>query len=81
MFIIHYLNNGTESKKEYPSVSDFVGAQYREVPDLQDYFQVVSATVDGKEIELQDKTIGGLFAYLTKKWGKYDRKRTLRKRL
>lgn len=67
MLVIKYKNNGAESTKEYQKVEEFIGAQYREVPDLQDYFQIVSVSIDGKEIELTDKTVSGLFSYLTNK--------------
>ncbi len=67
MLEIHYIPIGDEETvKTYDKASDFVAAQYKEVPDLQDNYHVTKALVDGKEIELSDKTIGGLFAYLNK---------------
>ncbi|MBM7712926.1 hypothetical protein JOD16_002534 [Enterococcus xiangfangensis] len=50
----------------YSSPNDFLAAQLKEVPDLPDYYHVVTATIDDKEIALQDKTISGLFNYLNK---------------
>lgn len=64
MLEIHYLvtsNDTTESVKTYEKVADFVAAQLREVPDLEDYFHVTEALVDGKKLELDEPTIYGLF--------------------
>ncbi|MBU5366427.1 hypothetical protein ACFFH2_12425 [Enterococcus devriesei] len=66
MLVITYELNGSEKEKTYNAASDFVGAQLKEVPDLPDYYHVVKATVDGEEINLDDKTISGLFNYLNK---------------
>lgn len=66
MLVITYELNGAEKEKTYPAANDFVAAQLKEVPDLPDYYHVVKATVDGKELELSDKTISGLFNYLNK---------------
>ncbi|KAF1291198.1 hypothetical protein BAU14_11110 [Enterococcus sp. CU9D] len=67
MLEIHYIPIGDEETvATYDKASDFVAAQYKEVPDLQDNYRVTKALVDGKEIELSDKTIAGLFAYLNK---------------
>lgn len=67
MLEIHYSSAKTdthENVKTYPKASDFVAAQYKEVPDLQDYYVVHSATIDGQAIDLADQTILGLFNYL-----------------
>jgi len=66
MLVITYELNEAEKEKTYNSASDFVAAQFKEVPDLPDYYHVIKATVDGKEISLEDKTISGLFNYLNK---------------
>lgn len=66
MLVITYELNDSEKEKTYASANDFVAAQLKEVPDLPDYYHVVNATVDGKEINLDDKTISGLFNYLNK---------------
>ena len=66
MLVITYELNEAEKEKTYNSASDFVAAQFKEVPDLPAYYHVIKATVDGKEISLEDKTISGLFNYLNK---------------
>lgn len=55
-----------EMKKEYETVNDFLQWQYLEVPPLQDHFVVTTVTLDGKEIEMPDQTISGLFNYFNK---------------
>lgn len=64
MLVITYELNDLEKEKTYNSANDFIAAQLKEVPDLPDYYHVQKATVDGKEIDLTDKTISGLFNYL-----------------
>lgn len=64
MLVITYELNDSEKEKTYSSANDFVAAQLKEVPDLPDYYHVVRATIDGKEVDLTDKTISGLFNYL-----------------
>lgn len=64
MLVITYELNDSEKEKTYPSANDFVATQLKEVPDLPDYYHVVRATIDGKEVDLTDKTISGLFNYL-----------------
>ena len=66
MLAITYELNGSQKEKTYTNANDFVAAQLKEVPDLPDYYHVVKATVEGKEIDLTDKTISGLFNYLNK---------------
>lgn len=62
MLEIHYTQDGTnEDIKTYEAAKDFVAAQYKEVPDLQDNFKVKKVLIDGKELQLTDATIGGLF--------------------
>ncbi|MGL4697985.1 hypothetical protein [Enterococcus larvae] len=67
MLEIHYLvtsSDTVESVKIYEKAADFVAAQQREVPDLEDYFHVTEASVDGKKLELKEPTIYGLFSKL-----------------
>lgn len=66
MLVITYELNHSEKEKSYASANDFVAAQLKEVPDLPDYYHVTKATVDGNPIDLEDKTISGLFNYLNK---------------
>lgn len=66
MLVITYELNGSQKEKTYTNANDFVAAQLKEVPDLPDYYHVVKATMDSKEIDLTDKTISGLFNYLNK---------------
>lgn len=64
MLEIHYLVTTSDtvgSVKKYEKAADFVAAQQREVPDLEDYFHVTEALVDGKKLELAEPTIYGLF--------------------
>lgn len=70
MLEIHYLVAGNEVITTYENPELFLASQYREVPDLEDYYPVVSATVSGKEIALADKTINGLFNQLNMKLAK-----------
>lgn len=67
MLEIHYAVVGDEDRvKTYDKAQDFIGAQLREVPDLQDNFHVKKVSLDGQAIQLDDATIGGLFNYLQK---------------
>ncbi len=64
MLEIHYLvskNDSQESVKTYEKAADFIAAQYLEVPDLQDYYIVTNALLDGKPLQLEEQTISGLF--------------------
>ncbi|MBL1224325.1 hypothetical protein IW510_04400 [Enterococcus sp. BWR-S5] len=64
MLEIHYLvtkDDTVESVKKYEKAADFVAAQQREVPDLEDYFHVTEALVDGEKLTLDEPTIYGLF--------------------
>ena len=68
MLEIHYsVDTSDELVKIYDKASDFVTAQYKEVPDLQDNFHVNKVVIDGKEIQLKEPSIGGLFTYLITK--------------
>lgn len=66
MLEIYYVVDGSETSKSYQKAADFVGAQLREVPDLEDYYHVNRALLDGQTINLSDATIGGLFRELNK---------------
>lgn len=66
MLEIHYVIGGNEVIKTYDSPELFIASQYREVPDLEDYYPIIKATVAGEEVQLTDKTIGGLFNDLNK---------------
>ncbi|WP_268913716.1 hypothetical protein [Lentilactobacillus sp. SPB1-3] len=66
MLEITYKNGNSSSKISYNSVEDFVANQRLETPDLEDYYEIESVTVDGKSLELSDKTILGLYKQLTK---------------
>lgn len=61
MLEIHYIVNGNETVRQYESAARFVARQQLEVPDIEDYYTISKVTVDGEEIALKDKTIGGLF--------------------
>lgn len=53
MLEIHYLvtsSDTTASIKKYEKAADFVAAQQREVPDLEDYYPVTEALVDGEKL-------------------------------
>lgn len=65
MLEIHYAVVGDEERvKNYPDAKSFISAQLLEVPDLQDNFKVKKVLLDGKELQLPEATIGGLFNYL-----------------
>lgn len=64
MLKIVYTDGGEQQTITYPSASAFVANQQLEVPDLEDFYVVVSATVDGKPVELTDNTILGLYNQL-----------------
>lgn len=67
MLEIHYSADGSreDGVRTYDKASDFVAAMYLEVPPFEDYYKVLKATLDGKEIVLKDHTIAGLFNYLS----------------
>lgn len=68
MLEIHYVAAGNqELVKTYEKASDFIAKQYLEVPDLQDDYKVTKVSLDGKDLELPEKTIGGLFNVLNQK--------------
>ena len=66
MLIIRYTNHGSEFTKEYKDVNAFLGAQLLEVPELQDFYEIISVTLNGEVVVLDDMTIGGLFNSLNK---------------
>ncbi|MFV8211421.1 hypothetical protein ACMZ62_04685 [Streptococcus pluranimalium] len=58
-------DQGHPEMKEYASADHFVTAQLREVPDLQDFYKIISVSLEGKDLsDFQGKTIGQLFDYL-----------------
>ncbi|MGR3741355.1 hypothetical protein [Companilactobacillus sp. DQM5] len=60
MLVINY-----EGKtKTYDTADQFLGRQILEVPDFEDYTEISSVTLDDKPIELEDKTMLGLYNYL-----------------
>ncbi|PAK87524.1 hypothetical protein [Lentilactobacillus parakefiri] len=61
MLKIKYENGGGTESIEYKSAADFLANQRLEVPDLEDYYKIVDVTLDGKPVELTDKTIIGLY--------------------
>jgi hypothetical protein len=64
MLTIKYiLTGGEEASSEFKSVEEFTMLQMREVPTLQDHLKVISADVDGKELDFKGN-IGELFNYL-----------------
>lgn len=66
MLEIHYMMAGNEAIKSYKNPAEFVARQQLEVPDLEDYYVVSKVIVDGEEVDLPEKTIGGLFNYYNK---------------
>lgn len=64
MLIIKYVNQGITEEIKYDSTAQFVARQQLEVPDLQDYYQVVEVTLDGKPVkDFTGTTIVDLFNY------------------
>lgn len=60
MLVINY-----EGKtKTYDNADQFLGRQILEVPDFEDYISISSVTLDNQPIELEDKTMLGLYNYL-----------------
>jgi hypothetical protein len=67
MLEIHYSKDGKkEEVATYDKAADFLAAQYLEVPPFAEYYHVSKATIDGKEVELAENTINGLFNALNK---------------
>lgn len=62
MLEIYYDGN----VKKYDTDRQFVANQILEVPDFEDYVQVQKATLNGKELDFEPKTMIGLFNYLNK---------------
>lgn len=64
MLIIKYFNQGIKEEIKYNSADQFVARQQLEVPDLQDYYQIIEVLLDGKPIEdFKGTTIIDLFNY------------------
>ncbi|EEI20053.1 MAG: hypothetical protein ABF723_04295 [Lentilactobacillus hilgardii] len=61
MLKIVYQNGTSHETIDYKSAADFMANQRLEVPDLEDYYKIDSVTLDGNPIELDDKTIIGLY--------------------
>ena len=61
MLKIKYENGGGTESIEYKAAADFLANQRVEVPDLEDYYKIGDVTLDGKPVELKDKTIIGLY--------------------
>ncbi|MBV7389580.1 MULTISPECIES: hypothetical protein [Enterococcus] len=66
MLIIYYFIDDTVTKKAYQNAADFIGAQLKEVPDLEDYYRIDKVILADQELTLKNKTIGGLFDHLNK---------------
>lgn len=56
--------NGKQGTISYKSADDFIANQQLEVPDLEDYYKVLSVTLDNQPIQLNDATVYGLYNYL-----------------
>lgn len=64
MFAITFKNDGPERTIQYQSPEDFVAVQQLEVPDMEDYYQIVKVTRDDQELqEFAGKKIIDLFNY------------------
>lgn len=67
MLEIYYSKDGQKEEKiTFDDTEAFLAAEYLEVPPFQDYYKVSKVLVDGEELVLTDKTIGGLFNALNK---------------
>lgn len=64
MLTITYQKSGSNETKTYANANEFIAAQLKEVPDLPDYYHVVSATLNNQPLKLTDQTISGLFNQL-----------------
>ncbi|WP_429960520.1 hypothetical protein [Enterococcus sp. AZ012] len=53
-----------QTTQEYQSVDDFLQGQFLEVPMLPDHYLVTKVILDGKELQLNNPTIEGLFNLL-----------------
>ncbi|UOO46416.1 hypothetical protein LLW22_04255 [Enterococcus casseliflavus] len=58
------LTSKEQTTKEYKSVDDFLQGQFLEVPMLPDHYRVTKVILDGKELQLNNPTIEGLFNLL-----------------
>lgn len=61
MLKIKYENGAQTETIQYDSAAAFVANQRLEIPDLEDYYKIINVTLDGKPVELKDKTIIGLY--------------------
>ncbi|WP_283679144.1 hypothetical protein [Lentilactobacillus sp. Marseille-Q4993] len=68
MLDIKYNDGHSDHTISYKSPQDFVANQQLEVPDLEDYYEIKSATVDGKTVDLTDSTISGLYNLLEEEY-------------
>lgn len=50
--------------KIFDNYEEFLQGQFLEVSVFPDHYIIVKAILDGKEIDLTDSTINGLFNYL-----------------
>lgn len=65
MFMIHYKQHDENKTIDYKTAADFVARQQLEVPDLEDFYQVTEADIDGKPIDFgDDHSVLGLYNYL-----------------
>lgn len=64
MLKIIYTDGGEPQEITYASAADFVANQQLEVPDLEDYYIVKEASIDGQPVKLTDQTILGLYNLL-----------------
>ncbi|WP_409021892.1 hypothetical protein ACE83Q_06315 [Dellaglioa sp. P0083] len=63
MLVINYIH-GEELQATYKTAAAFVAMMELEVPEFEDYYEITKVIEAGKEIELSDKTMGGLFNLL-----------------
>ncbi|MDK1728526.1 hypothetical protein [Dellaglioa algida] len=63
MLVINYVH-GKELQATYKTAAAFVAMMELEVPEFEDYYEITKVTEDGTEIDISDKTMGGLFNYL-----------------
>jgi len=65
MLEIHYSPGGGPTKvARYEKVTDFLSAEYLEVPPFADSDRVTKVLLDGQDYRLDEPTIEGLFRAL-----------------
>jgi hypothetical protein len=65
MLEIEYIKEGTQVDTTfYDKVSDFLDDQEKEVPVLEDYYQITKASIEGVPLKLNDSTVVGLYNQL-----------------